>query len=97
MTIGNVNPDFPVGTNMDEFDVGLLALGTTSSQTSTSFIVSIGQEALDFAGTNFTFDSQGNLSGGNVIAIQDEYQGVVEFNMSGFNIPASELEGLGQG
>ncbi len=92
MTIGNVNPDFPVGTNMDQFDVGLLALGTTSSETPTSFIVTIGQEQLAFGGSNLTFGSQGQLTGGSIIAIQDEYQGEVEFNMSGFSISATSLQ-----
>jgi|GEM_PF-2275181 len=91
MSIGNVNPDFPVGTNMDQFDVGLIALGTLSLETSTSFVVTIGQEEVAFGGSNLTFDSQGLLTGGSIIAIQDEFQGVVEFNLSGFSIPATSL------
>ena len=92
MTIATVDVNFPVGTNIDLFDVGLLTLGTVGGQTSTSYSVAIGDELVTFTGTGFTYTS-GQPSGGTITAIQDSYFGAPVFDMRGFNIPVSTFNG----
>lgn len=88
MTIATVDPNFPVGTNMDQFDVGLLPLGVATGQTSTSYTVVLGDESVTFTGTGFTYSS-GLPTGGAISAIQDSFLGQPVFNMQGFNIPVA--------
>src|SRR5436309_1316644 len=59
MTTGIVDAAFPFGTNMDQFDVGLIALGTNSGQTPTGYTVTIGSEVVVIGGTGFTYDVTG--------------------------------------
>ena len=94
MTIGTVNPSFPAGTNMDQFDVGLLAAGTLSAQSSTSYKVTIGNEAVVVSGTGFTFDGSGNPTGGTVTSIQDQYLGAVNFDLTNFSLSVVTLQAL---
>lgn len=86
MTIGIVAGDFPAGTNMDLFDVGILAGGTVQSQAATSYSITIGDEQLTFTGSGFTYDGAGNPTGGTVTGLEDRYLGQVAFNLSGFSI-----------
>jgi Ca2+-binding RTX toxin-like protein len=88
MTIATVDVNFPVGTNIDLFDVGMLTLGTVVGQTSTSYGVAIGDETVTFTGTGFTYTS-GQPAGGTITGIQDSYFGAPVFNMQGFSIPVS--------
>src|SRR6185503_12375192 len=92
MTIGTVDAAFPFGTNMDQFDVGLIAAGTNSAESSTSYTVSIGSEVLVIGGTGFTYDGAGALTGGTVTSIQDQFQGQVDFTLQGFSISATQLQ-----
>jgi len=91
MTIGIVASDFPTGTNMDLFDVGLLAIGAVQSQTATSYVVAIGDEWLTFSGSGFTFDGAGNPSGGTVTGLEDRYLGQVAFSLTGFSISVTSF------
>src|SRR5882724_9046437 len=88
MTTATVDLNFPVGTNMDLFDVGLLPFGAVTGQTSTSYVVLLGDEAITFTGTGFTY-SAGVPVGGSISGIQDSYAGQPVFNMQGFDIPVS--------
>ena len=96
MTTGTVNTGFPVGTNMDGFDVGLIQTGTTALGTvveaPTSFTVTLGQEQLIVSGTGLTYDGSGAVTGGTVTSIQDSYQGAVDFTLTGFSVSASSLQ-----
>src|SRR5579859_7846257 len=94
MTIGTVNPSFPTGTDMDQFDVGLLAAGTFSLESSTSYKVTIGDEGVIIGGTGFTFDANGNPTGGTVTSIEDTFQGVVNFDLTSFSLAATTLQQL---
>ena len=86
MAVGTVAAAFPVGTNMDLFDVGLLASGTFSAESATSYTVTIGSESLVFTGTGFTYGGSGNPTGGVVTALQDSYQGAVNLTVTGLSI-----------
>jgi hypothetical protein len=63
MTIGTVSAGFPVGTDMDQIDVGLYVAGTNGSESSTSYTVTIaeagGDEQLIIGGTGFTYSGAG--------------------------------------
>jgi Ca2+-binding RTX toxin-like protein len=90
MATATVDVGFPVGTNMDLFDIGLLATGTVSQQTASGYHVNLGDELLAFTGTGFTFNPAGDaVTGGTVTSLQDQYQGAVNFTISGFAIAAS--------
>jgi Ca2+-binding RTX toxin-like protein len=92
MTIGTVNPSFPTGTDMDQFDVGLLAAGTFSLESTTSYKVTIGSEAVVIGGSGLTFDSNGNPTGGTVTSIEDTYQGAINFDLTNFSLSATTLQ-----
>ena len=82
MTVGTINSAFSFGTNMDQFDVGLLAQGANSAESSTSFMVTLGDERLILGGTGLTFDGAGVLTGGTITSIEDQYQAVVDFDLT---------------
>jgi Ca2+-binding RTX toxin-like protein len=92
MAIATVAVGFPVGTNMDLFDVGLLATGTISAQTSTSYQVQVGgvDERLMFSGAGFTY-TNGAITGGTVTGLEDQYMGAPNFTISSFAIAASSF------
>ena len=92
MTTGSINAAFPFGTNMDQFDVGLLALGANSAQSATGYVITLGSESLVIGGSGLTFDVSGNLSGGTVTSIEDQYQSAVDFDLTGFAISAATLQ-----
>ena len=66
MTVGTVDPGFPVGTNIDGFDVGLIALGVNSAQSSTGFTVSLGAEQLVFGGVGLVYNGLGVPTAGTI-------------------------------
>ena len=76
MATATVDVGFPVGTNMDLFDIGLLATGTVSQQTASGYHVNLGDELLAFTGTGFTFNPAGDavtgagVCGAGVFAIE---------------------------
>ena len=91
MTTATVNAGFVLtGTNMDLFDIGLLATGTMSAQTGSGYQVVVGDERLVFTGTGFTF-AAGAVTGGTVTGLEDQYLGSVNFSMSGFAIAATSF------
>src|SRR6266481_389855 len=90
MSIATVDPNFPVGTNIDQFDIGLLSLGTVSGQSDTSYSVTIGYEIITFSGTGITY-SGGLPTGGSITGIQDSYFGQNAFNIQGINVDVSAL------
>src|SRR5678815_3048607 len=90
MAIATVDANFPVGTNIDLFDVGLLASGTVTSQTSTSYTVVIGDESIAFSGVGFTYTS-GTPSGGTITGMQDSYFGMPQITLQQLNIPVLSL------
>ena len=91
MPVGTVNAGFPMGTDMDQFDIGLLALGTYSAETTTSFTVNLGPEVVVLGGAGFTFDANGVPTGGTVTSLQDQYLGVTNFSLTGLNVSAASL------
>ena len=93
MTVGTINPAFPVGTNMDQFDVGLLALGTYGAASPTGYTVTLGSEVVVLGGAGLTFDGAGAPSGGTITSIEDQYQGLVDFDLTGLSISAATLQG----
>ncbi|MGH6962933.1 MAG: Ig-like domain-containing protein, partial [Phenylobacterium sp.] len=88
MAIATVDVNFPVGTNIDLFDVGLLGLGVVAGQASTSYSVLLGDEAVTFVGTGFTYVS-GQPAGGTITGIQDSYFGAPVFDIQGLSIPVA--------
>ena len=92
MTIGVVASGFPTGTNIDQIDVGLIAIGTNSAETATHFTISIGDESLVVGGSGFVYNGAGVPTGGTVTSIEDQYQGQVAYNLSGFSIAATQIE-----
>jgi Ca2+-binding RTX toxin-like protein len=92
MTIGVVASGFPTGTNIDQIDVGLVAIGTNSAETATHFTISIGDESLVLGGSGFVYNGSGVPTGGTVTSIEDQYQGQVAYNLSGFSIAATQIE-----
>ncbi|MGH6910992.1 MAG: calcium-binding protein, partial [Phenylobacterium sp.] len=96
MATATVDVGFPVGTNMDLFDIGLLATGSMSQRTATGYHVDLGDEVLAFTGTGFTFNPAGDaVTGGTVTGLQDQYQGAVNFSISGFSIAATTFASWG--
>jgi Ca2+-binding RTX toxin-like protein len=96
MTTATVAPGFPVGTNMDLFDIGLLAsgTGTISFQSGSEYRVDVGSEQLVFMGTGFTYSGSGAttaVTGGTVTGLQDLYGGLLNFGISGFAIAATQF------
>lgn len=85
MAIATVDVNFPVGTNIDQFDVGMLSFGTVAGQASTSYSVILGDEIVTFIGTGFTYTS-GQPSGGTITGIQDSYFGAPVFEIHGLGI-----------
>ena len=90
MATATVDAAFPVGTSMDFFDIGLLVTGTFSAQGGSSYFIDVGEERLVFTGTGFTY-SGGAVTGGTVTGVQDQYQGHVNFSISGFAIPVTSF------
>jgi len=92
MAIATVAVGFPVGTNMDLFDVGLLATGTISGQTGTGYQVQVGggDERLIFSGTGFTYTGAA-ITGGTVTGLEDQYMATPNFTITGFAIAASSF------
>jgi Ca2+-binding RTX toxin-like protein len=96
MTIGTVSAGFPVGTDMDQIDVGLYVAGTNGSESSTSYTVTIaeagGDEQLIIGGTGFTYSGAGAPTGGTVTSIQDQFMGQVAYTLQGFSLPVTQLQ-----
>ncbi|MGH6963162.1 MAG: hypothetical protein ACREE0_01630, partial [Phenylobacterium sp.] len=90
MALATVDVNFPVGTNIDLFDVGLLANGIVTAQTSTSYTVVIGDESIAFSGVGFTYTS-GLPSGGTITGMQDSYFGMPQITLQQLNVPVSAL------
>jgi Ca2+-binding RTX toxin-like protein len=90
MAIATVDANFPVGTNIDQFDVGLLGFGTVVQQTSTSYSVVLGDEIVTFLGAGLTYAS-GQPSGGTITGIQDSYFGAPVFAIQGLAISVPTL------
>jgi len=91
MATATVDASFALsGTNMDLFDVGLLASGTLSTPTGSSYFVDVGDERLAFTGTGFTY-AGAVVTGGTVTQLQDQYLGAVNFTISGFSIAATSF------
>jgi Ca2+-binding RTX toxin-like protein len=88
MAIATVDVNFPVGTNIDQFDVGLLSFGVVVGQGSTSYGVALGDETITFTGMGFTYAS-GQPSGGTITGIQDSYFGAPVFDIQGVSIPVA--------
>ena len=88
MAIATVDVNFPVGTNIDLFDVGLLPLGVVAGQTSTSYSVVLGDEIVTFTGAGLTYTS-GQPTGGTITGIQDSYFGAPVFQIQGLGIPVA--------
>lgn len=91
MTIATVDPAFPFGADMSQFDVGLLSLGTVAAQSSTSFTIALGDETVTFTGTNLTYGANGLATGGVITGIQDSYQGATVFTMQGLTVSAADF------
>jgi Ca2+-binding RTX toxin-like protein len=90
MATATVDANFPVGTNMDLFDIGLLATGTVSSQTGSQYFVDVGDERLVFTGTGFT-PGAATVTAGTVSGISDLYLSQQNFSVTGFAIAATDL------
>jgi Ca2+-binding RTX toxin-like protein len=90
MATATVDANFPVGTNMDLFDIGLLATGTVSSQTASQYFVDVGDERLVFTGTGFT-PGAATVTAGTVTGISDLYLSQPNFSVTGFAIAATDL------
>lgn len=90
MAIATVDVNFPVGTNIDLFDVGLLASGVVSAQTSTSYTVVIGDETIAFSGSGFTYTG-GIPDGGTITGMLDSYYGMPQITLQELNVPVSVL------
>jgi Ca2+-binding RTX toxin-like protein len=88
MAIATVDVNFPVGTNIDLFDVGLLSFGVVVGQAPTSYSVALGDEAVTFTGTGFTYTA-GQPDGGTITGIQDSYFGAPVFAIQGLSIPVA--------
>jgi len=88
MAIATVDANFPVGTDIDLFDVGLLSFGVVVGQASTSYSVALGNETVTFTGTGFTYVA-GQPSGGTITGIQDSYFGAPVFDIQGLSIPVA--------
>ena len=93
MAIVTVDENFPVGTNIDLFDVGMLASGFVFGQTSTSYTVAIGEESIVFSGVGFTYTS-GIPDGGTITGMEDSYHGMTQITLRGLNVPVSVLNGF---
>ncbi|HZZ31631.1 MAG TPA: hypothetical protein VFE10_06515, partial [Phenylobacterium sp.] len=78
---------------MDQFDVGLLALGVNSAESATGVTITLGSEVVVLGGAGLTFDGTGALTGGVVTALEDRYQGLVDFDVTGLSLSAATLEG----
>jgi Ca2+-binding RTX toxin-like protein len=91
MATATVDASFALsGTNMDLFDIGLLATGTLNTPTGSSYMVDVGDERLAFTGTGFTYTGA-VVTGGTVTQLQDQYLGAVNFTISGFAIAATSF------
>jgi Ca2+-binding RTX toxin-like protein len=91
MATATVDANFALsGTNMDLFDIGLLASGTLNLPTASSYAVDVGDERLAFAGAGFTYTGAA-VTGGTVTQLQDQYLGAVNFTISGFAIAATSF------
>jgi len=90
MAIATVDVNFPVGTDMDQFNVGLLPYGVVTGQTATSYTVVLGDESVTFTGTGLTYTG-GQPDGGTVTGIQESYMGAPVYNISGISIAVPTL------
>jgi Ca2+-binding RTX toxin-like protein len=90
MALATVDVNFPVGTNIDLFDVGMLASGIVTAQTTTSYTVVIGDESIAFSGVGFTYTG-GIPSGGTITGMQDSYFGMPQITLQQLNVPVSAL------
>jgi Ca2+-binding RTX toxin-like protein len=90
MALATVDVNFPVGTNIDLFDVGMLASGIVTAQATTSYTVVIGDESIAFSGVGFTYTG-GIPSGGTITGMQDSYFGMPQITLQQLNVPVSAL------
>lgn len=90
MTIATVDVNFPVGTDMDQFNVGLLPYGAVTGQSATSYTVVLGDETVTFTGTGLTYTA-GQPDGGTLTGMQESYLGAPVYSIQGMSIAVSTL------
>ena len=90
MAIATVDVNFPVGTDMDQFNVGLLPYGTVTGQSATSYTVVLGDETVTFTGTGLTYTG-GQPDGGTVTGVQESYLGAPVYAIQGISLAVSTL------
>src|SRR5436190_6442924 len=88
MATATVDVNFPAGTDMDQFDVGLLPYGVVTGQTATSYTVVLGDESVTFTGTALTYTA-GQPDGGTLTGVQESYLGAPVYTIQGINIAVS--------
>src|SRR5215468_3480517 len=76
-------------------DFGTLDLsdGSTDSPTDTSIRRTIDTDNFhDFFGTDFTYDGDGNITGGTLTGITDTFGGTTRLTVTGLSVPATDLQ-----
>jgi hypothetical protein len=90
MSIAVVDNNFPVGADMDQFNVGYLPYGVVTGQTSSTYFVVLGDESVSLTGTGFTYTG-GQPDGGTITGMQESYLGATVYTITGFSIGVTQF------
>jgi Ca2+-binding RTX toxin-like protein len=87
----------PAGLDMTGFDIGLLMQGDGVQKTSTLYSILLPDNTtITFHGTGFTYNSDGDPTGGTITGFGSVYQGQTEFEVSKISVPVSTFLGWAQ-